>query len=65
MDLGTNYKIFCNQSNHTYSDTSDLLVIGGIVLSKCTYINIIYKNSNWDIIVSATFEDNNLWLCDA
>ena len=60
-----NYKIFWDKSNHTYNDRSDLMVIGGIVLSKCTYNIIIYKNSNWDIKVAATFEDNNLWLCDA
>ncbi len=26
-----NYKIFCDESNHLYSDKSDLMVIGGIV----------------------------------
>ena len=60
-----NYKIFCDESNHLYSDSSDLMVIGGIILPKCTYNIIIYKNRNWDIKVAATFEDNNLWLCDA
>lgn len=26
----SNYKIFCDESNHLYSDSSDLMVIGGI-----------------------------------
>jgi len=26
-----NYKIFCDESNHLYNDSSDLMVIGGIV----------------------------------
>ena len=60
-----NYKIFCDEINHTYSDTSDLLAIGGIIFPKCTYNSIIYKNRNWDIKVAAIFEDNNLRLCDA
>lgn len=41
-----NYKIFCDESNHTYSDTSDLMVIGGIICpsEQVAYVNKYIKH---------------------
>lgn len=41
-----NYKIFCDESNHTYSDTSDLMVIGGILCpsEQVEYVNRYIKH---------------------
>lgn len=41
----SDYKIFCDESNHLYSDTSDLMVIGGIgcPTNQVEYVNRFIK----------------------
>lgn len=41
----SDYKIFCDESNHLYSDSSDLMVIGGISCptSEVEYVNRYIK----------------------
>lgn len=40
-----NYKIFCDESNHLYSDKSDIMVIGGICCddAQVEYLNRYIK----------------------
>ncbi len=38
-----NFKIFCDESNHLYSDKSDIMVIGGII---CPYDRVININKH-------------------
>ncbi len=42
----SNYKIFCDESNHLNSDTSDLMVIGGILCptNQVQYVNRYIKH---------------------